>query len=420
MDRFRVLSDLHMDINAKYPFSIEDTDVFTVVAGDTAGEPYLISCKMDNPYVGMKVEDSGKAVKFIGEGRANAVFIYDGNDKKWKYGNRDVTFEDSGIEITENGIWTEDGKTESKTNDGDRIVVKVNNSERWLRRNVKNGIIVAGNHLVYNNFGLTIEDLKKNLSKKFPINGKLSFLDNSVGIMEKEVDGILFVGSTLYTDYRLPVDGERIIGESRIIEFNKRMASPKMSGGGLNDFNFGFTEEATYDMDRYFNPEHARLTPTNYERFFERTFSELQRIVEKKENLEKDIVVVTHHCPSPKCISSEYVDSPMNASYVSNLEDFIISHENIKCWVCGHVHHRANFMVGKCRVVMNPLGYCKYGEFLSSKDGISGDWSPNTYVNTKTWEVEIEPYDLTKFKAQRNKDENARMAWLKKYGGMFF
>ena len=43
-----------------------------------------------------------------------------------------------------------------------------------------------------------------------------------------------------------------------------------------------------------------------------------------------------------------------------------------------------------------------------------------TYVNTKTWEVEKTDYDLTKFKTQRDEDEKARAAWYKKYCGMFF
>jgi hypothetical protein len=422
MEKFRVISDLHMDINSKYPFEIEDKDTFTLVAGDTSGEPYLISLKCDNPAVGISVEDCEKAVKFIGEGRSRAKFVYDKSNGTWKYGEKTVSEKESGILLSENGMFPRDDDWVSKIKDGDEVVFSVKSVEKWLRKNVRNGLIVAGNHLVYNRLGISIEEHKKRLAKKFPIDGSLSFLDNSVGVMAKEVDGILFIGSTLYTDYKLPVSGERGLTEQQTIDCNKRMASPKMSGGGLNDFNFGKTEEATYNKSWSFEGDSdlSYLTPTNYERFFKRTFDEIRNIVEKDENKDKDIVILTHHCPSPKCIDDVYVDSPLNASYVSDLEDFITSHKNIKCWVCGHVHHRADFLVGQCRVVMNPLGYCKYGEFLSSKDGISGDWTPYTYVNTKTWEVEKTSYDLSKFKKRKEADEKARSAWFKKYGGFFF
>lgn len=422
MEKFRVISDLHMDINSKYSFEIEDKDTFTLVAGDTSGEPYLITCKCANPSVGVDIENREKAIKFIGENRVRAKFIYDKTEGSWKYNGMVVTERNSGIYIYENGTLPREEGWVSMIKDGDEIVFSIKNVEKWLRKNVKNGLIVAGNHLVYNRFGLSIEEHKRRLAKKFPIGDSFSFLDNSVGVMTKEVDGILFIGSTLYTDYKLPVSGERGLSEQQTIDYNKRMASPKMSGGGLNDFNFGKTEEATYNKAWSFegDSELSYLTPTNYERFFKRTFEEIKKLVEMDANKDKDIVILTHHCPSPKCIDAVYVDSPLNASYVSNLEDFITSHKNIKCWVCGHVHHRANFLVGQCRVVMNPLGYCKYGEFLSSKDGISGEWSPYTYVNTKTWEVEKTDYDLTKFKTQRDEDEKARTAWYKKYGGIFF
>jgi len=409
-----------MDINSKYPFEIEDKDTFTLVAGDTSGEPYLITCKCGNSAVGIHIDNCEKAMKFIGEDRSRAKFTYVKSELSWKYGEEKVTYENSGIDIDENGIIPRGENWVSKIEDGDEISFNIKSVEKWLRKNVKNGLIVAGNHLVYNRFGLSIEEHKRRLAKKFPIGQNLSFLDNSVGVMKKEVDGILFIGSTLYTDYKLPIPDEKMVSEIETINRNKRLASPKMSGGGLNDFNFGRTEESTYNKAWSFegDSELSYITPTNYERFFKRTFDEIKRIVE--DNKDKDVVILTHHCPSPKCIDRVYVDSPLNASYVSDLEDFIKSHDNIKCWVCGHVHHRENFLVGQCRVVMNPLGYCKYGEFLSSKDGISGEWSPYTYVNTKTWEVEKTDYDLTKFKTQRDKDEKARAAWYKKYGGMFF
>ena len=38
MEKFRVLSDLHVDINERYPLELKDKDVFTVICGDMGGE----------------------------------------------------------------------------------------------------------------------------------------------------------------------------------------------------------------------------------------------------------------------------------------------------------------------------------------------------------------------------------------------
>jgi hypothetical protein len=372
--------------------------------------------------IDVDIVDYEKVIGFFGQGKRHATVRYDGTDGVWKYGDRAVSYADSGFSIGIDRYLSDIGK-KNTPRDGDTLTFEIGDAYNWLEKNVKRGLLVAGNHLVYNRSGLSIEEQKRRLAARYPIDSDFSFLDNSVeNGMTKVVDGILFVGSTLYTDYRLPTSGEKEFAEQEIVDYNKRMASPKMSGGGLNDFNFGKTEESTYNKAWSLegSSDLSFLTPTNYERFFNRTFKMIKNIVESKDNKDRDIVVLTHHCPSPRCIDSAYVDSPLNASYVSDLEDFITSHKNIRCWVCGHVHHRANFLVGQCRVVMNPLGYCKYGEFLSSKDGMSWDWSPYTYVNTVTWEVEREEYDLSKFRRQRDRDEKARAAWYAKYGGIFF
>ena len=230
MEKFRVISDLHMDINSKYPFAIEDKDTFTLVAGDTSGEPYLITCKCGNSAVGIHIGNYEKAIKFVGENRVRAKFVYDKTEGSWKYNGKSVTEDNSGISISENGIIPREEGCVSNINDGDEIVLIIKNVEKWLRKNVKNGLIVAGNHLVYNRFGLSIEEHKRRLAKKFPIGDSFSFLDNSVGVMTKEVDGILFIGSTLYTDYKLPVSGERGLTEQQTIDCNKRMASPLLPG----------------------------------------------------------------------------------------------------------------------------------------------------------------------------------------------
>ncbi len=37
--KIRILSDLHLDINQKIPFLLEDKEIFTVLCGDISGNP---------------------------------------------------------------------------------------------------------------------------------------------------------------------------------------------------------------------------------------------------------------------------------------------------------------------------------------------------------------------------------------------
>lgn len=416
MEKFRVLSDLHMDINENFPFSVSDNSIFTVIAGDTSGTVCSISASCDNPYICVDIKGERKAIEFFGHVKS-AKISYEQKSGNWIYDGNVVTSENSGIYIS-SGSANDFPKDEDNA---DKMAVTLNFSnfaEDWIRDNVKRGIIVAGNHLVYNHDGYSIEELKRRLGRAFPLESDISFLDDSIGVISKRVDGILFVGSTLYTDYMLPCGENVAFDEKSLIERNKWLAQPKMSGGGLNDFNFGYTEYCTY-ANRWLEPDGGkfRLTPNNYERFFHDTFGSIRRVVE--ENADSEVVVVTHHCPSPRCISSKYVDSALNASYVSNLEDFILSHKNIRCWICGHVHHRADFRIGDCLVVMNPLGYCKYGEYMANGDGTKA-WSPDTFVNVKNWEIERNSVDLGEWDMAYENMERKRLEWAKKYAGLFF
>ena len=121
----------------------------------------------------------------------------------------------------------------------------------------------------------------------------------------------------------------------------------------------------------------------------------------------KDIIVMTHHCPTGKCISEQYVGNDMNASYVSDLEEFITSHPNIRAWVCGHVHSQTITTVGaedrNQLIVCNPRGYERNFE--------AEDWNPNTFIDTESWTCATEPFENKKLKAAREKAKDDFMKY---------
>ena len=396
MDRFRVFSDLHLDYNNDFEISIPDDGVFSVCAGDISGHRRF--CHVGYPDgesdIAVAVTDAALAVLGGGTTVAKRRFSADGRTPMLEIGGKTYGEDELGIHVDfRRGL-----------GDGDEVSLRAVDVRGWIRDNLRKGVFVAGNHIVYNGLDKTVEELKADCAHDFPPDADVSFLDATTGVMAKDVDGTLFVGTTLYTDYRLPVG--RFIRVDDIVRRNMNVANPMFGGGGMNDFIFGRAgnDHVVDDgVDTMVDDRGRRyLSPKDYLDWFDMSIGRIAEIAEA--NKDRDIVVVTHHCPSRKCIGAEYVDSDLNASYVSELDGFIESHPQIRCWVCGHVHHRDTFKIGDCRVVMNPLGYCRHGQFL----GHGWDWSPNVFVDTKTWDVTVEPFDNAALKEEYERWERKR------------
>lgn len=67
-------------------------------------------------------------------------------------------------------------------------------------------------------------------------------------------------------------------------------------------------------------------------------------------------VVVTHHAPHPKSISSGFAKSMLTPAFVSDLGDVMMTGEP-ELWVHGHVHSSHDYVVDQTRVVVNLAGY---------------------------------------------------------------
>lgn len=221
----------------------------------------------------------------------------------------------------------------------------------WLECDTNmHGAFIAGNHIVYNTRRKSIQDLQNELRTIYP-----NTLDNSSRWKYLEKDYIVFedekiviFGATLWTDFNVGHPDRY---------FNMSVAKSYM-----NDYRFGIykTEDgATLPMCPEFCAQE-----------FDNTIKALEDVCNKFKDY--TIIVMTHHCPSMQSISSYYRNHKCNGAYVSNLEDFILSHPNIKAWCCGHVHSPHTYSVGQCQVIANPHGYNPYGE--------DADWKQDEYV----------------------------------------
>lgn len=187
-------------------------------------------------------------------------------------------------------------------------------------------IYVMGNHEHYGfRFDKTYDHLKDTLP-------------SNIHLLEKEsieIDGILFIGGTLWTNCN---NGDPIT-----------LWTIKQN---MNDYR---TIQNFY-KDRGI---YHKLTP-------ELTYQEHKHTLEFIRNTalahaDKNIVVVTHHAPSLNSIHERFRrDYHMNGAFASNLSEFILDHPNIKVWTHGHTHDLLDYEIGQCRILCNPRGYNGY------------------------------------------------------------
>ena len=78
-------------------------------------------------------------------------------------------------------------------------------------------------------------------------------------------------------------------------------------------------------------------------------------------NLTKDDIVVTHHAPSARSTSPEFIGSPSNHYFITPQFEDTIRAKQPKLWVHGHVHSCHDYSIENTRVICNPLGYAGEG-----------------------------------------------------------
>lgn len=212
--------------------------------------------------------------------------------------------------------------------------------------------VVAGNHLGYDYYTVDYYDYyigdyfgsfhgkKANslqgtkqwsidyLKKNTPEN--VTYMDNDwvdIG------DYILF-GGTMYSDYKL---------------YPNQKLNQQVGEMYLNDFRYVHVYDKKMNVVR----------PVNTDDYIEYHKKFMRRLKKCLKETDKDIIVLTHFAPSIKSIESKYLKGnvQLNASYASNMEDFILDNPRIKAWVHGHVHSDFHYSIGDCQVICEPYGY---------------------------------------------------------------
>lgn len=289
-------------------------------------------------------------------------------------------------------------------------------SIEWVKKNIHQGALVSGNHDVYD-VDDPIEEVKEQFHKAFPVNSAITYFDNDVGVISKEIaNGILLVADVMYTDYALKIPWTNTTGNPAR---NMMLADPCMNRrGGMNDFHYGrcktkYVGANDYKSKKILREDVWRLVPQWYLDHHNRAFTAITEVIES--NKDKQILLVSHHGMSPKCLDENYSDfDELAASYTSDKEDWIKAHPNIKCIVSGHIHCRKQFKVGDCLYAMNALGYCdRHLKQYNKETGQWENWTPNCFIDTDNWtvkwqHVENKEWEETKKKADEKFMQFAR------------
>ena len=179
-------------------------------------------------------------------------------------------------------------------------------------------IYVGGNHEFY---GHAIEPMRRKM-KEAAARHNIHFLENESVV----VKGVRFLGTTLWTDYRL----DPYLSQAQQMQHLEY---------GLNDHQLirsGGKRFTTQDALRCHQQARAWLQQELAQPWAGKT------------------VVVSHHAPHRLSIHPRYQDNILNPGFVSDLSDLLPS---VDLWLHGHAHDGFFYQVGRCRVVANPAGY---------------------------------------------------------------
>lgn len=178
-------------------------------------------------------------------------------------------------------------------------------------------IMIMGNH---EPLGYSIKETVeawKNLNIE-----NLIILDNET----VEINGIHFIGTTLWSDlYSDPLNHFAI--KINVCDFQKIL---KSDHSGLIEIN---------DIQEEFEKSLKFIT------------EELGKDYKRK-------VLITHHLPTLSSIPVQYMNSPMNASFASNLSGLLVYSDNLELCIHGHTHCSFDYMLSESvKIVCNPRGY---------------------------------------------------------------
>ena len=180
-------------------------------------------------------------------------------------------------------------------------------------------LYVPGNHEYYD---ADLQTAARALRARARRSRNVRLLDND----ELTLDGVRFLGSTLWTDFEVL---------------------------GRQNMDRAFAESLKYVVDfRTIRMGDGFLTPRQSVELHRAAAAFLQARLES--HFAGRTVVITHHAPHPNSVHPRWAGNFVNAAFVSDLTRLM---GKSALWLHGHTHDSFDFAVHGTRVIANPMGY---------------------------------------------------------------
>ena len=203
----------------------------------------------------------------------------------------------------------------------------------WARKYFRDRpiVYVPGNHEYY---GRDFDELRKGL--------RASALSHGVHLPDGDeviVEGVRFLGATLWTDFEL------YGSDPRRVE-----AAMRCCQEGITDFT------VIRRWGSSLRPHDTREIHQSQRDWLRRALIGSSAL---GEGFTGPTVVVTHHAPCARSIAPQFAGDPQNPAFSSDLTDLM--GPAVRLWVHGHMHNSSDYVEHGTRVVCNPRGYVPHG-----------------------------------------------------------
>lgn len=186
---------------------------------------------------------------------------------------------------------------------------------------------VIGNHEFYGaELHRLTADLKRQAQEARDAGIKVWVLDND----RVDLDGVRFLGCTLWTDYQLYGSGD------------KMAMAMNIANRAINDHRVIRCSP------------HDKFTPSQALALHQASVHWL------KEQLDTPFagktVVITHHLPSELCVVPQFKGDALSPAFASNRDALV---KKADLWVCAHTHSSLELRIGGSLLMCNPRGYVR-------------------------------------------------------------
>jgi len=181
-------------------------------------------------------------------------------------------------------------------------------------------IFVPGNHEYY---GQDIEELNQSLRNWHEPSGLVHVLIERAVVLK----GVRFIGTTLWTDFRLHGEAGAAMAENAAKSFLPDFKQIRRGGQPLAVTDL----KELYQQARHFLEQELAASA-------------------------EPCVVITHFGPEGPCCAPQFAKSPLTPYFINNCTDLIERYQP-RYWMFGHTHHSVDYQHGDTRVVSNQHGY---------------------------------------------------------------